>query len=83
MPKKSKKVKGSGLYQTIANKLTGSKLGKNEYHAPQWVNGKIKMGSYIGPNTDLYKHIRAGKKPISLTDEASQAHDLRYDRASR
>ena len=77
-----KKSKGSGLYQTIANKLTGSKLGKREIHAPQIVKGKLKMGSYIGPGTDVYKNIRRGKKPISLTDEASQAHDLRYDKAT-
>ena len=82
-PKKKKTPKkGSGLYQTIANKLTGSKLGKREIHAPQIVKGKLKMGSYIGPGTDIYKNIRRGKKPISITDEASQAHDLRYDKAT-
>jgi len=79
MPRKKKN--GGGLYQTAMNKLTGSNLKNTEVHAPQIVKGKIKMASYMGPGTKLYANIRNNKKPITKSDKASKAHDLRYDRA--
>ena len=77
-----KKKVGKGIYQTVANRLTGSKIGPGEIHAPQYTKKGFKMGSYIGPRTELYKNIKKGKKPVSKTDEASMLHDLSYDKAT-
>jgi len=79
MPRKKKN--GGGLYQTAMNKLTGSNIGKTEFHAPQIVNGRIQLANYMGPGTDLYANIRNKKLPITKSDKISKAHDLRYDRA--
>jgi hypothetical protein len=78
-----KKQKGTGVYTKVVNKLFNAGLGENEVHAPMWTNEGLKFGSYIGPNTELYKNIRKGKKPVSDTDRVSKAHDLRYDRATK
>ena len=84
MPTKSKKVckrkkhKGAGVYQKVANKLFGSNLKDGEIHSPQYTKKGWKMGSFIGPGTDVYGNIRKNKKPISETDKVSKAHDIRY-----
>ena len=80
MPRQRKK-KGTGLYQLTMNKLTGSNLKNTEVHAPQIVEGKLKMANYMGPGTKLYENIRNKKLPITKSDKISKAHDLRYDRA--
>lgn len=75
-------MKGSGLYQTIANAVFGSKLRDGEIHAPQYTKNGFTMASYMGPGTDLYHNITKGKKPVSMSDMTSFAHDLRYDAAT-
>ena len=76
-----KPQEGSGLYQTIANRVFGSDLGENEYHAPQFTKNGFTFGSYVGPGTDVYNNIRKGKQPVSETDKISLKHDLAYGRA--
>lgn len=69
---------GGGWYDKIANKLTGSKLKDGEVHAPMFVNGKIKFGTYLGPGTKVVDNIRTGVKPISKVDKVALGHDIRY-----
>lgn len=64
----------------IKNFLQSNPQYAGENHGPQRVggDGRLVLGSYIGPGTQLYKRISKGSQPVSATDKTAQAHDLRY-----
>jgi hypothetical protein len=41
-------------------------------------NGKIGVGNYIGPGTNLIKRLKRGDPPRTEVDKVAQAHDIRY-----
>jgi len=83
-PRKTKKQvqEGDGIYDWLANKLTGSTLLPNEVHAPVYTKTGFKAGNYIGPGTNLVERLKKGDEPVSNTDRVAQAHDIRYSLAS-
>jgi len=61
----------------------GSQKHEGEFHAPQYTKDGWKYGSYIGPGTQILTRLRDfnNNQPISFTDHASMAHDIRYSLA--
>ena len=78
--KKSKSVKGCGIYDKTVNFLTGSKLKPGEKHAVIYdpVKKKYTAANYIGPGTDLITRLKNKDEPIVKADKVAQAHDIRY-----
>ena len=78
--KKSKSVKGCGIYDKTVNFLTGSKLKPGEKHAIIYdpIKKKYTAANYIGPGTDLLTRLKRGDEPIVKSDKVAQAHDIRY-----
>ena len=74
-------MKGSGLYDSIANALFGSDLKDGEIHSPMYTSKGFRFGNYLGPGSHVYENIRENKTPVSDVDRVAQAHDLRYDSA--
>lgn len=83
MPKrKTKRVKkptkGTGLYDTVVNKLTGSKLRDGEKHAILYTKDGFKAASFMGPRTSIVERLKKNVKPITKSDKTAMAHDIRY-----
>jgi len=45
-------------------------------------NGKMGVGNYIGPGTNLAARLKRGDPPRTAVDEVAKAHDIRYGLAS-
>lgn len=41
-------------------------------------NGKMAVGSFMGPGTQIIKRLKRGDVPRTLSDKVAQAHDIRY-----
>lgn len=80
--RKSKKQTGTGLYDSLVNKLTGSNLKDGERHPLLWVDGKLQPGQYMGPGSKVYEKTKAGVEGISESDRISHRHDLAYSLAN-
>jgi hypothetical protein len=78
--KKSKSVKGCGIYDKSINFLTGSKLKDGEKHVIIYdtKNKKYTAANYIGPGTNIITRLKNKDEPIVKSDKVAQAHDIRY-----
>lgn len=72
----------SNCYYQYMNRITGSSLRPGEVHAPQRTKKGWQFGNYIGPNTHIIDRAREDVKPVSKTDKASKAHDIRLSLAT-
>jgi hypothetical protein len=54
-----------------------------ELHPMSKTNRGIAFNSYLGPSTQALKRLVRGDKPISRSDKAGQAHDIRFGLQSR
>lgn len=88
--KKYKKddIKGSGIYQTLINKIFKKKgrkdaLDPSETHAIGYNReGNLDVMSYMGPGTNLIRRLKENVDPKSEADKISQTHDIRYHLAN-
>lgn len=71
---------GTNLLNRIPNSDdTGRPMFNGEKHALlKLQNGKMGIGNYMGPGTQLIKRLKRGDPPRTETDKVSQAHDIRY-----
>ena len=60
------------------NKVQDNEQFKGENHIPLKTPNGIKLASYAGPGTHIEERIKKGIKPLTSTDTAAEAHDLRY-----
>lgn len=60
------------LFRPPKNRYAG------ERHIPMFNNGRLTLGNYFGPGTDLSKRLKTNDIPINNVDKASKAHDIRY-----
>ncbi|KAL4153749.1 hypothetical protein QTP88_001582 [Uroleucon formosanum] len=68
LARRSNKNKGSGLINTLINKLPF------ELHVPGY--------QYCGPGTNLKKRLARGDKGINLLDSACREHDIAYEQSN-
>jgi len=47
-----------------------------------YVDGKVKIASYMGSGTNLMQRLKDGDEPISYVDKISQFHDIMYQKAA-
>jgi hypothetical protein len=45
-------------------------------------NGKMGVGNFMGPGTEIVKRLRRGDPPRTLSDKVAMAHDVRYSLAT-
>jgi hypothetical protein len=78
--KKTKILKGDGVYDKVVNYFTGSNLKNGEMHAVIYdpKTKKYTTANYTGPGTKLLERLKAGDQPKVKSDKVSQAHDIRY-----
>ncbi len=73
--------------KTMINMRSGIKNArpafKGEKHPLSRVNNRIAFNNYLGPNTSVSERLLRGDKPISKSDKAGYAHDLRFATVSR
>ena len=73
--------KGTGIYDRVVNKLTGSNLKDGEKHAILYTKDGFKAASFMGPGSHVVDRLQKKTKPITKSDKTAQAHDIRYSLA--
>jgi hypothetical protein len=75
---------GTNLLNRIPNSDdTGRPLFQGEKHALlKLPNGKMGIGSFIGPGTQLVKRLKRGDPPRTEVDKVAKGHDIRYGLAN-
>jgi hypothetical protein len=69
---------GDTIYKIGKKIFNAAQEFPGEQHIPQYVDGKIKMSQYCGPNTNLKTRLARGDKGISPTDVLCKNHDMAY-----
>ena len=67
---------GNGLGDLYS--LASNQRFSNERHIPLIVNGRVKLGEFVGPGTHIKYRLQNDIQPISEVDKIAQTHDLRY-----
>lgn len=62
----------------LKNKIQSNPQFVGENHIPLKTPNGIRLASYAGPGTHIEERIKKGIEPLTSTDKAAKAHDLRY-----